>query len=187
VSRILISYRRADSPAHAARLYDWLRDRYGEGQVFMDVATMEHGQHFVDAIERVIRSSDLMLVVIGRRWLTEADSNGRRRLDDPEDYVRIEIEAALTNNIRVVPILVDGASMPMSEDLPGSLAMLNSRQAHELSDLGWQSSINRLGRILDIIVGSESGEDERGHGRASAPSESWLQALAGKLRVGRTR
>jgi hypothetical protein len=187
VSRIFVNYRREDTPAHAGRLYDWLRDRYGETQVFMDVDSISHGDDFVAAIERVVRSADVMLVVIGEKWLTVADEHGSRRLDDPEDFIRIEIEAALTSNIRVVPILVGGAEMPSSEDLPGSLAMLNRRQAFELSDLGWQSSLDALGRNLDIIMGTKSGEDDGGHGRASAPSESWLQALAGKLRVGRRR
>jgi hypothetical protein len=128
-----------------------------------------------------------MLVVIGEKWLTVADEHGSPRLDDPEDFVRVEVEAALASNIRVVPILVGGAELPSTEDLPGSLAMLNRRNAFELSDQGWQSGLDALGRNLDIIIGTKSGEDDRGYGRASAPSESWLQALAGKLRVGRRR
>lgn len=187
MSRIFINYRREDTPAHTGRLYDWLRDRYGETQVFTDVDSISHGEDFVGAIERVVRSADVMLVVIGEKWLTVGDEHGSRRLDDPEDFVRIEIEAALASNIRVVPILVGGAEMPSSEDVPSSLAMLNRRNAFELSDLGWQSSLDALGRNLDIIMGTKSGEDNRGHGRASAPSESWLQVLAGKLRMGRRR
>jgi hypothetical protein len=182
VNRILINYRREDSRAHASLLYDWISDRYGADQVFMDVDTIEHGADYIVAIERAVQSADLMLVVIGSKWLVDAE--GRSRLDDPEDYVRLEIEAALTNNIRILPILVNGARIPTQGGLPSALAGLNRRQAFFLSDRSSQADLDELGRILDMIMKSDEG---RGYGRSSAPSESWFHALVGKLRVGRPR
>jgi TIR domain len=184
VSRILINYRRRDGQAYAAQLHDWISDRYGADQVFADVDT-KPGVDFVGAIERAVQSTDVMLVVIGRGWLV--DEEGRRRLDDPDDFVRIEIEAALVSNIRIIPVLVGGASLPTKDDLPSQLAMLNRRQAFELSDTHWRTDLDRLGSNLDLMMGLRSGEENRGRGRSSAPSVSWLHGLAEKLRVRRRR
>jgi hypothetical protein len=185
VSRIVISFRREDSPAHAGLLYDWLCERYREEQVFMDVDTSQHGEHFIGAIGRAVQSADVMLVVIGRGWLDATDSSGRRRIDDGDDFVRAEIEAGLTANIRIIPILVGGAGLPREEDLPISLARLNRRQALHLDDRNWQSDLDQLGRILDVITGRNSGEEDETPGGSSTPS--WLRVVAEKLRVGRLR
>jgi TIR domain len=117
---IFVSYRRSDAPGHAGRLYDRLVDRFGEGSVFKDLDSMEPGADFVEVIEDTVARCDALLAVIGRDWL-EVNQGGGRRLDDPQDWVRLEIADALKRKIRVVPVLVAGASMPSAADLPEDL------------------------------------------------------------------
>src|SRR5207247_2365741 len=105
-------YRREDASGHAGRLYDVLAAAFGADQVFIDVDTIEPGVDFVERIETSVASVDALVAVIGRDWLTAADAEGRRRLDNPEDFVRLEIASALSRNIRVIPVLVEGARMP---------------------------------------------------------------------------
>ena len=125
---IFVSYRRQETSHLAGRLYDRLADRFGEGQVFIDVATIEPGVDFAEEIFRAVAACKVLLAVIGPAWLTAADERGRRRLDDPDDIVRLEIEAALSRGVRVIPILVEGAVMPTRQDLPESLAGLGPPQ-----------------------------------------------------------
>ena len=93
---------------------------------------------FIRTIEEAVAACDVLLAVIGERWLTATDEEGRRRLDNPEDFVRIEIATALKRGIRVIPVLVDGASMPRSGDLPNDLQSLVRRQALEVSTYSFQ-------------------------------------------------
>jgi hypothetical protein len=146
--RIFISYRREETAYPAGWLYDRLIDRYG-GQVFKDVDSIELGDDFVEVITRAVGSCDVLLALVGEEWLTITDEDGRRRLDDPDDFVRVEIEAALTRNVRVIPILVDGARMPRSNELPPSLARLVRRQALELSPARFEYDTSRLLTVLD--------------------------------------
>src|SRR5262245_32220300 len=101
---IFLSYRRQESSHLAGRLYDRLADRFGEDQVFMDVDTLEPGADFAEAIFRAVASCQVLLAIIGPAWLSSADGQGRRRLDEPDDIVRLEIEAALERGVRVIPI-----------------------------------------------------------------------------------
>src|SRR5262245_6738119 len=126
---IFVSYRREDTAQAAGRLSDRLRDRFGAKRIFIDVESIGLGLDFVEVITKALGSCDLLLALIGNEWLTVVDDEGRRRLDDEHDYVRIEIEAALQRNIRVVPILVDGARMPRTEELPQGLHALVRRHA----------------------------------------------------------
>ena len=129
---IFISYRRQDAAGYAGRLYDRLAGHFGADRVFMDVEGIEPGLDFVDAIGRAVASCEVLIVIIGPGWLA-TDSTGKRRLDDPKDFVRIETRAALARHIRVVPVLVDKAVMPLAEELPADLAPLVRRHAVELS------------------------------------------------------
>ncbi|MGH8834001.1 MAG: toll/interleukin-1 receptor domain-containing protein, partial [Actinomycetes bacterium] len=146
--RIFISYRREETAYPAGWLYDRLVDRFG-GQVFKDVDSIELGDDFVETITSAVGSCDVLLALIGDQWLTITDEDGRRRLDNPEDFVRLEIEAALTRNVRVIPILVGGARMPRAADLPPSLARLVRRQALELSPARFDFDTSRLLGVLD--------------------------------------
>jgi hypothetical protein len=147
--RIFISYRREDTAYAVGWLFDRLTEHLGEGQVFKDVDSIELGQDFVQVIDSAVSSCDVLLAVIGDRWLTITDRDGHRRLDDPGDFVRREIEAALTRDVRVIPILVEGAAMPQADELPGSLSPLARRNALELSPSSFEFDTNRLLAQLD--------------------------------------
>ena len=94
-----------------------------------------------------------LIVLIGRQWLTLTDDAGRRRLDNPEDFVRLEIAAALARSIRVIPALVQGAYVPRSPDLPDVLKLLARRHAHEISDRRFHYDVDRLMEVLDRVLG----------------------------------
>jgi hypothetical protein len=142
--RVFVSYRRDDSSGHAGRLHDSLAARFGPGNVFMDVASIEPGTDFVAAIEQAVNACDVLVGVIGRLWLDASDAQGMRRLDDPNDFVRLELASARRGGVRILPVLVQGAQMPKAEDLPEELAALARLQAHELSDSRWHSDLESL-------------------------------------------
>lgn len=169
---VFISYRREDCPGHAGRLFDHLRARFGGGQVFMDVTDIEAGVDFTDVLQRAVGSCDVLLAVVGREWLTCTDRNGRRRLDDPNDFIRLEIGIALNRNVRVIPVLVEGAVMPTASELPPDLERFTKRQAIELRDARWSADVDNLAEMLDRVIGPaavaiESGAQRRRPGQAT--------------------
>lgn len=126
---IFISYRRADSAAAAGRLYDRLILAFGENCVFKDVDAIPAGANYRYTLENAVTSCDVMLAVIGKEWLT-IEGGGRRRLDDPNDFVRIEVETGLKrDDVLVIPVLVNDAAMPGPDELPDSLRELHYRSA----------------------------------------------------------
>lgn len=142
---IFISYRRQDSQSAAGRLADHIKENLAGVPVFRDVETIEPGVDFIEAINRALASCGVLLAVIGPNWLSLTDANGRRRLDNPNDYTRIEITTALKrNNVRVIPVLVEGAQMPESDDLPEDLQALCRRNAIELTDKRWSFDVSQL-------------------------------------------
>jgi hypothetical protein len=149
---VFISYRRHDSAGHAGRLFDHLERRYGRNRVFMDVAHLSPGVDFAREIEEAVAGCDALLAVIGPDWLTCADDRGHPRLDDPHDFVRLEIAAALKRGVRVVPVLVGGAGLPLPERLPDDLRALAGRQTIELRDARWDVDANELMAALDTLV-----------------------------------
>jgi hypothetical protein len=151
--RIFISYRREETAYPAGWLYDRLADRFGASKIFKDIDSIELGDDFVEVITTAVGACDVLLALIGNEWLTITGENGRRRLDDPADFVRVEIEAALARDVRVIPVLVDGASMPPAEDLPASLARLVRRHALELSPSRFDFDTGRLLRVLERTLG----------------------------------
>jgi tetratricopeptide (TPR) repeat protein len=158
--RIFMSYRREDTAYPAGWLYDRLAGHFGRGQVFKDIDSIGLGDDFVEVINTAVESCDVLLALIGDRWLTVTGQDGRRRLDNPGDFVRLEIEAALTRNVRVIPILVEGARMPHEDELPASLAKLARRQALELSPSRFDDDAGRLLRVLGRTI-SEAQEQAR--------------------------
>jgi hypothetical protein len=126
---IFISYRRQDTIETIGRIRDYLCEAFEEDRVFLDVVRQSAGDDYRAVIDRALARSDIMLVVIGMEWLDAPTADGRRRLDDREDMVRIEIETALAKNVRVVPVLVEGAPMPPAAKLPPSLQPLAYRSA----------------------------------------------------------
>src|SRR6266496_1444414 len=149
---IFVSYRRHESSHLAGRLYDRLADRFGEGQVFIDVDTIEPGVDFAEEISRAVATCKVLLAVIGPNWLTATDEQGRRRIDDPDDIVRLEIEAALARNVRVIPILVEGAVMPGRQDLPESLAGLARRNALFIRHESFRYDAGRLVTTIERVL-----------------------------------
>ncbi len=154
VAAIFISYRRDDTGPYAGRLRDWLSRHFGAEQVFRDLNTIPPGERFPLAIKRAVGSCEVLLAVIGTTWLTVADGAGRRRLDDPEDFVRVEIETALgRSDVLVIPVLVGAATrMPAAADLPGSLAALAECNAVRITDEGWDDQVGRLIRTIEELV-----------------------------------
>ena len=154
---IFISYRRDDCAGHAGRLYDRLRDHFGPENIFRDIDTIEPGQDFVDAIETAVGACPAVVVLIGKQWANIKDTEGRRRLDNPEDFVRLEVAAALKRKVRVVPVLLQGAAMPGSSDLPEPLAKLARLNAIEVSDTRWDFDVGRLIDALNKALGHAPG------------------------------
>ena len=115
-------------------MYDRLSQHFGRDNLFMDIDSIALGLDFARAIRNAVGSCDILLAVIGRQWLTSSDPLGHRRLDNPEDFVRLEIMAALTRNVRLIPVLVSGASMPRANELPDVLQPLTRRQALVVGD-----------------------------------------------------
>jgi hypothetical protein len=141
---IFISYRREDTVGHAGRIFDRLVERFGKDHVFRDVDTIAAGEDFVETVRQKIHASDIVLALIGPRWLTAADEEGRWRLAEENDLVRIEIVSALEQNIRVIPVLLQGAAIPKAKDLPGALARLAQRNAVEIRDTNFELDIAQL-------------------------------------------
>jgi allophanate hydrolase subunit 1 len=179
--RVFISYRREDTAWQALPLFDRLAHRYGSGQIFKDVDSIQLGDDFVQKITTAVASCDVLLALIGEQWLTITDEHGTARLDHPDDYVRLEIEAALTRNIRVIPILVAGARMPRPDQLPPSLAKLVRRHALELSPSHFESDISRLQNALDRALADLNTQRVaklRRQSREHAAAQDWDAVLA---------
>ena len=147
--KIFISYRRDDTAGRAGRLFDLLATRFGARNVFQDVTAIEPGTDFTQRVDEAIAQCDATLVVIGSDWLSMSGPDGTRRLDEPDDYVRREVGAALAAGVRVVPVLVDRAELPALEDLPEALRPLAQRQAVALRDATWHQDVDALVRGLE--------------------------------------
>lgn len=150
MSGVFISYRRGDAAASAGRLSDHLKARLGEDQVFMDVDGIEPGVDFHEVIANHVSDCDALIAVIGPDWLSD-------RLHEENDFVRIEIAAGLERNVRVIPVLVDGAKMPPAEKLPESLKGLARRNAAEVSHMRFSDDASRLAEVLSRIVTPKEG------------------------------
>lgn len=148
---IFVCYRRGDSQHAAGRIYDRLVQRFGEDGVFMDVDAIPLGVDFGAFIDEAVRGCDAFISVIGDHWLYQ-DEHARRRIDDPTDYVRLEIAAALRRNVPVIPVLIDGASMPRAEDLPPEIRPLATRNGLELRHQRFNTDVLRLLEALEPIL-----------------------------------
>lgn len=150
---IFISYRRSESRHAAGRLGDDLAEAFGPESIFRDIEGIEPGLDFTRALEKALGSCVVMLVLIGPQWLRVADAQGRRRLDQPDDWIRQEIATALARDVRVVPLLLEGTPLPDAADLPPDLQPLVRRQALELSDNRWRGDLQRLVETLARVPG----------------------------------
>jgi hypothetical protein len=175
---IFISYRREDTAYAAGWLYDRLAENFGGVQVFKDVDSVRPGEDFVQAIVTAVGSCAVLLVLIGRYWLSAVDRRGQPRLDDAADWVRLEIEAGLTRDVSVIPILCDGAPMPLADALPSSIQGLARRQAVELSPMHFTSDIDRLFATLSKAYGwAYTGSRSARPGRSEPPVDHLTVAI----------
>jgi TIR domain len=143
--RIFVCYRRTDAPAHAGRIYDRLVERFGADNVYRDLDSTAPGADFAEVITETIGRCDALVAVIGRDWGAVTHQWRRRRPhDDSQDWVLREIAAALQRNVRVVPVLVEGARMPRTDELPADVQMFARRHAVELSETVWALQLDRL-------------------------------------------
>ena len=149
---VFLSYRRSDTEGYAGRLFEGLVARFGRDRVFFDVARIAPGQNFHAVIDDQLRASGTLLALIGRTWATATDDDGRRRLDDPDDSVRVEIRGALERGIPIIPVLVQGAFMPRSEDVPAELRPLTAINAIELRHTRWDADFAGLIEALETHV-----------------------------------
>ena len=178
--RILISYRRDDSSGHAGHLFEKLTTAFGSGALFMDIDGIQPGEDFVKEIEKAVTSSHVLIAVIGRSWLDIRDQEGKRRLDDPKDFVRLEIAAALQRNILVIPALVQDAPMPRERDLPIDVRPLARKQAIEISDTRFNQDVERLVeaiRTSGVLPGPAAVPPPAAPATATRRRVSWIVAL----------
>lgn len=150
--KIFISYRRNDESGNAGRLLDLLTNKFGAERLFFDVDNIEPGADFSKVIVEQIARSDVLVAVIGPQWIDMKDKKGRRRLDDPRDLVRVEIETALTEQKLIIPVLIGDARMPAADELPDSLGLLATRNAvrltHDRFRTDCEKLISALGKIF---------------------------------------
>jgi hypothetical protein len=145
---IFISYRRETDSGFAGRLYDRLEHAFGRQQVFIDVDSIAPGEDFVAVLQARVAVCDVLLALIGRGWLAATDAAGCRRLDNPDDFVRVEIAAALAQGKRVIPVVIDDVAMPRAEELPEDIKPLASRNAIRLTHDRFKDDAERLVRAL---------------------------------------
>jgi hypothetical protein len=153
MSNIFISYRREDTSGWARSLYDKLEARFGAESLFMDIdnRVLQPGDDFARVIDESVVQCDILLALIGRRWVN-VERNGLRRLLDPTDFVRLEIASALQHDIRVVPVLFDQATMPERIDLPDDLGRLTTLQAAQVYDSRFHNDVDRLIDALERLL-----------------------------------
>jgi hypothetical protein len=153
MSVLFLSYRRGDSQADTGRIYDRLVAKFPKNQVFRDVDNMPLGITFPVHLKKVLGKCDVVLVIIGRDWLAATDAQGYRRLDDPSDFVRVEVEVALRANVPVIPVLVSNASMPQAADLPSSIRPLVMRHGMSVRpDPDFGHDMDRLIRGIEQVL-----------------------------------
>lgn len=159
---IFLNYRRDQSEWPTGRLHDRLVEVFGLERIFTDVDSIPPGQDFTKVLEAAVGSCRVLLAVIGRDWTDARDEEGRRRLENPHDWVRFEIESALRRaGVLVIPVLIDGAAMPRAEELPGELAQLSMRQAVKISASGFGRDVEGLiGSLNEIVHPGESTSPE---------------------------
>jgi hypothetical protein len=174
MARLFLSYRRDDTEAFAGRLFDRLSVHFGQDIIFMDYHTIEPGLDFVQTIEKAVRSCNVLIALIGPNWLTS-------RLENPQDYVRLEIATALKRNIRVIPLLIHGASMPLSTALPDDLQLLTRRHAVEVSHPRFHSDVDKLIAVLESTLEIKPKRTAQEVSSSEKTEEKFSESTVGKV------
>jgi TIR domain len=156
MAKIFMCHRRGDDDAMMRLLYDRLEQEFGREEMLVDVDAIPLGMDFRNVLQEAVSRSEVMLVLIGPRWLTKLDHDGRRRVDNPHDFVRMEIEQALQLSVPIIPVLLDGAPFPKLNEVPDTLRPLLFRHAVAISSASFQSDLEKLVRTLRSIRPKES-------------------------------
>ncbi len=152
MSRVFINYRRQDSEGYVGRLYDHLTQHFKRDDIFMDIDSIKPGEDFVEMLENAVAACDVLIAIIGPQWLEITDGTGNRRLDEWNDFVRLEIANAIRRKKLIIPVLVGQARMPAPKDLPEDIAPLARRNAVELSHQRFAYDVEKLiNAIRDAI------------------------------------
>jgi hypothetical protein len=154
---VFISYRREDAGPYAWLLKEHLSERFPNTPVFMDLESIEAGVDFAEAIKSAVDSCLVLIAVIGPKWLTITDEDGRRRLDNPDDYVRFEIHTALERCVRVIPVLIDGANALRQQQLPDGLQKLARLNALEMSYRRFEYDETQLIDVIQRVLAATAG------------------------------
>ncbi|HTN17805.1 MAG TPA: toll/interleukin-1 receptor domain-containing protein [Chitinophagaceae bacterium] len=178
--KIFISYRVKDTQAATGRLVDALKQHFDDDQIFLDIDKIEPGLDFTVVISKYLDSSDVMLVIIGPDWMAYNSERNSYRINEQNDWVRLEIATALQRNIRVVPVLLEGASLPDEELLTDDLKPLLRRQSYEISNKRWKYDSEQLIEFLKKILGQTPKPAPRPTAAPAVPKKSktvyWLIA-----------
>jgi hypothetical protein len=183
VPRVFISYRRGLDSGWASWLFDKLSERFGTSRIFMDLSSIAAGDDFVEVITRGVVSCRVFIALIEKGWTGAQDAQGRRCLDDRGDFVRLEIEIALKHGIRVIPLLVDGATMPLPAELPATLEPLVFRQALTLTATHRRHDAEQLVEAVERVLAAEPREPSDPATRERAGSIHMNATASGQGRV----
>jgi len=184
--KIFINYRRDDDPGNTGRLFDHLEQAFAREQLFYDVDSIAPGLDFVRVLEEQVARCDVLLAMIGPRWLTAVDEHGRRRLDKPNDFVRIEIESALKQDKRVIPVLLGQTLIPSEDELPEAIRPLARHNALRLTNDRFRADANSVvSKLRQVLNEIEAGRRIQAEGtrRAQADTERQREADAANERA----
>ena len=170
---IFISYRRDDSAGYTRAIYEQLAKRFTKERIFMDVDAIEPGLPFDEVINQAVSRCEILLAMIGKRWMEQQPGVGPR-VNDEKDFVRLEIAAALSRNVRVIPVLLDGAGMPTEELLPEPLRALARRNAIEISNSRFNSDVDRLIEAVSKALGESNVSPSQERFRSHRTMQYWL-------------
>jgi formylglycine-generating enzyme required for sulfatase activity len=183
---IFISYRRESTAGVAGRLFDRLCAKFGKDRMFIDVDMIEPGEDFVEVLERKLADAIALVVLIGPDWLTCKDASGSPRLDNPDDFVRLEVATALKRSVRVIPVLLDDARMPPSQLLPADLVGLGRRQSIEIRHARFHQDVEPLVNVLEKLIAAQSREAEHSNAESILATVREVAPKAGP-RAGETK
>lgn len=177
---IFTSYRRADSASFTGRIRDFFEYHHADIPMFFDVNSIEPGRNYDEVINERLAMSEVVLAVIGDKWLNTLDAYGRRRLDDQEDTVRRELSSALAMKLHVIPILLDKADMPSAKDLPDDLKLLANRNAFFVREVSFKRDMEELSRTIRPYVLTSKKTTVAPQENANAPAirRSLVEAFA---------
>lgn len=177
MSRIFINYRRMDTEGYVGRLYDHLTPQFKPENIFMDVQSIEPGADFVQVLEDAVAQCEVFIAMIGPHWLSLTDDSGERRIDQWNDFVRIEIESAIKHQKLIIPVLVGGSKMPSPNELPQSIEALARRNAITISHQHFARDVDGLVKFIKETVPSHPSFKRRANPTVVTKKENQLKEV----------